>query len=363
MGRTRRASWLILALLLALTACGSADPATVPAPIVRETGTFPPPPPTTAEPTTTATEPPPSTTAATEPPSTTATTAAPAPPTTARRRAAAPRPAGSATAGSVGVYRGLGTWVDVYDWSHYKGAVPTVTPDEVDKMADVGVQTLYLQTAKRDTPDPISEPELLMPLIERAHQRGLQVVAWYLPGLDDVQEDLRRLVASANLPVDGIAVDIEIGKVDDDALRSQRVIELSRALHEALPGRTIGAIVFPAVALEVINEKLWPDFPYREIAPFYDVWLTMSYWTNRTSASGYRDAYAYTDENVRRLRNNLGQPDAPVHAIGGLGARTTEADLDGFRQAVLDVGAIGASVYDWQTTKAEQWGTLAQFRS
>ena len=279
------------------------------------------------------------------------TTVPPAPPT--------PRP----TAG-ISPYLGLGTWVDVYDWSHtYTNGKPTVAPGDVDRMVDAGVQTLYIQASKHDAPTDVLEPDLLQAHIDRAKKRGLQVVAWYLPTLVDTGRDLQRLKAVAALRnVDGIAVDIEARNVPDVNDRNDRLVDLSAALRRALPGRTIGGIVLPPVVLEVINPAFWPAFPYREIAPFYDVWMTMGYWTNRTNASGYRDAYKYTKENVDRLRNNLGQPDAPVHPIGGIGNRTSAADIEGYKRAVTAVRGIGGSVYDWHTTAAPLWDTLRPMR-
>jgi hypothetical protein len=269
-----------------------------------------------------------------------------------------PRPA----VATVEPYRGLGTWVDVYDWSHYKNSTPTVGPAQVDDMAAAGVQTLYLQTAKHDTPEEIAEPDLLLPIIDRAHAHGIEVIAWYLPTLEDPGNDLRRLIASARLDVDGIAVDIESRKVADVAERNRRLIDLSSALAQSLPDRTIGAIVLPPVLLEVVNPNYWPNFPWREIAPFYDTWQTMGYWTDRTWASGHRDAYSYTDENLRRLRNNLGQPEALVHPVGGIGDETTDGDLEGFLRAATEHAAIGGSLYDWRTTKPEAWARLRNFR-
>ncbi len=327
---------------------------------------------------TTVAPPPPAETTTAAPPAETTTTAPPAPTTTeATVRAAAaapvtplvPTPRARAAVeqptrvvGDIAPYAGLGTWVDVYDWSHYKGTNPTVGPDQVDAMANEGVQTLFIQTAKHDTPDLISERELLEPIIARAHQRGLRVVAWYLPTLEDVENDLNRLVASANLDVDGVAVDIESRKVADNVERSARLIDLSRRLREALPGRAIGAIVMPPVQLEVVNPAFWPDFPYREIAASYDVWQTMGYWTDRKPSSGYRDPYTYTDENIRRLRNNLGNPTAAVSPVGGVGA-LGNGDIEAFLRAAVENGAIGGSIYDWRTTRAEAWPALRKFRA
>ncbi len=352
----------ILVVLALLTAgCRDSEDAPPPTTVAQTT---------TEPPTTVTTAPPPASTAKAKPARTTAPpaaaavqTAAPASTTaTTARRPPAVAASTRVINGSIESYSGLGTWVDVYDWSHYKGTTPTVGPDQVDQMAAEGVQTLFLQTAKHDTPDAISEPELLLPIIERARARGMRVVAWYLPTLEDTTNDLNRLVASANLDVDGIAVDIEARNVSDVQERNRRLIELSGQLRKALPGRAIGAIVLPPVVLEVINTNFWPDFPYREIAPFYDVWQTMGYWTNRKTESGYRDPYKYTDENIRRLRNNLGQPAAPVHPIGGIGAQGAD-DVNSFLTAAVENSAVGGSVYDWRTTKPGAWQYLRKFRS
>jgi hypothetical protein len=295
------------------------------------------------------------------------TTARPAPPTTRPAPVAAaqaPRPQPAPVPASLEPYRGLGTWVDVYDWTNsYTGGKPAVGPADVDRMADLGVQTLYLQASKADSPTDVVDAELLHPLLERAEQRGIRLVVWYLPTLTDPARDLQRLVAVAALPhVDGIAVDIESREVGDVGERNRRLVELSAALRRALPGRTLGAIVLPPVVLEVVNPNYWPGFPYQQLAPHYDVWLTMGYWTNRKADSGYRDAYRYTRENVDRLRANLNAV-VPVHAIGGLGAGTTPADVEAYRRAVVDTGSLGGSLYDWRTTGADAWPGMQGFRT
>ncbi|HVE46107.1 MAG TPA: hypothetical protein VNA57_05100 [Acidimicrobiales bacterium] len=304
------------------------------------------------------------------PPPPSAAPAPPPPPTTAPPSPltapliTGPRPAPAASSGSA-PYRGLGTWVDVYDWSHtFTNGRPTTSPDDVDRMADAGVQTLYIQASKHDAPTDVLEPELLQAYIDRAVSRNIYVVVWYLPTLVDVGRDLQRLRAVAALPgVSGIGVDIEARNVGDVNERNRRLIELSSALRQSLPGRTISAIVLPPVVLEVINPNFWPNFPYREIAPSYDMWMTMGYWTNRRADSGYRDAYRYTRENVDRLRANLGQPQAPVHPIGGIANNTSGDDVEAFKRAVADTGGIGGSLYDWRTTAAGLWPALRGLRS
>lgn len=299
------------------------------------------------------------TTVVTSLPTTTTTTAAP--PTTARPRALA----ANRLPATVDAYRGLGTWVDVYDWSATFGGPrggPSVGPADVDRMAEAGVQTLFIQTARWDVPAPVLEPERLVPIIRRAQARGLRVVAWYLPTLVDPAADLAKLLAAARLGVQGLAVDIESRDVADPAERTRRLLGLSAELRRRLPGEALGAIVMPPVVTDVINPGYWPGFPWRELVPSYDIWLPMAYWTTRPAASGWRDGYRYTIENITRLRQNLGVPGAPVHLIGGVGDKAQTADIGGMRRGGAEHGVLGASLYDWRTTAPDWWPILREFR-
>jgi hypothetical protein len=261
-------------------------------------------------------------------------------------------------------YRGLGTWVDVYDWSRaFTGGHPVVGPSDVDAMANAGVQTLFLQTAKAEFPGDLVDPDLLLPLVARAQQRGLAVVGWYVPEFLDEAGDLRRLRATVGLGVDGLAVDIEARDLADVGERNRRLLALGARLRAAFPGEVIGGIVMPPVVTDVINPAWWPGFPWRELAPQFDVWLPMSYSTLRGARSAWRDGYRYSIENILRLRDRLGQPGAPVHTISGIADNLTRADLEGTLRAVDETGALGASLYDWRTTGSVAWPFLQELRS
>lgn len=312
-------------------------------------------------PTTTTTEPPPTTTTLAP-----TTTAAPKPKPKPVTTKAAARPlvrAAPVLAGSIDGFRGFGAWVDVFDWTNqFSNNKPAVGPAAVDRMADLGVQTLYIQTARQELPEDIVEPGLLHPIINRAHARGMAVVAWYLPTLEDTAKDLAKLVASAALNVEGLAVDIESRKVEDAAERSRRLVDLSAQLRDRLPGKAIGACVMPPVATDIINPAFWPGFPWHELKPLYDLWMPMDYWTFRKTETGYRDAYRYTAENIDLVRKNLGAPDAVIHAIGGIGDTTTPADIDGYYRASAERGGIGGGLYDYRTTGDDLWAGLKRFR-
>ncbi|WP_158579920.1 LGFP repeat-containing protein [Geodermatophilus marinus] len=262
-------------------------------------------------------------------------------------------------------YEHAGTWVTRFRFSReYGGATPAVPPSAVDAMADAGVRTLYLQAAADDPAHPeLLSPDLLGQFLTRAHARGLRVVAWYLPHFTDVAADLRRLRAMADFRASGqafdaIAVDIEDRTVADVPTRNARLVDLSARLAAALPDVTLGAIVLPPVVTDVLSPAYWPDFPWRQISGYYQVWLPMAYWTNRTAESGWRDPYRYTAENVARVRANLGEPCAAVAVIGGYGSTVSAADHQQMARAAADLGAIGVSVFDWTTTPAASWPPL-----
>ncbi len=307
------------------------------------------------------------TTPTTSAPPTTAAPTTSAPPTTAPPApASAPAPAEAFAAvrptWTTAPYEGFGAWIDAYDWSTLFTRSPNVVgPADVDFMADQGVQTLYVQASRWNSPTDVLEPARLQAIIDRAHQRGIEVVGWYLPTLEDPASDLRRILAIASLGIDGVAIDIEARNVADVGERNRRLIELSQQLRASLPGKAIGAIVLEPVLLQDVNPNYWPSFPWAQIAPYYDVWMPMSYWTNRRGP--WRAAHDYTVNNMARLRQLIGQPDAKLHPIGGVGDKTTVEDLQQMLAAAVEQHAIGGSIYDYRTSRPEFWATLRMFRA
>ncbi|MEY2434230.1 MAG: hypothetical protein QOC92_3955 [Acidimicrobiaceae bacterium] len=257
-------------------------------------------------------------------------------------------------------YGGLGTWIDVYDWSETYGGSAVGLAD-IDRMAALGVQTVFVQATRWDAETVILEPDRLVALMRRARANGMHVVAWYLPDLGDPNDDMRRLLAIAKLPIDGMAIDIESRSVQDVADRNQRLLSLSDWLRQQLPGQVLSAIVLPPVVMEDVNPNYWPDYPWAGLAQYYDVWQPMSYWTNRRPE--WRDAYVYTATNIDRIRQHVGNPNAVVHTIGGIGDKSTPDDIAGLQRAAEDRGCIGGSVYDYRTTGDDLWPGLQGLRT
>lgn len=260
-------------------------------------------------------------------------------------------------------YEGFGAWLDAFDWSVSFARSPedVVGLDGIDHMAAEGVQTIYIQASRWNSPTDILEPERLNAIIDRAHEHGMSVVGWYLPTMVDPEVDLQRMLAIAALDIDGFAVDIEARDVVDVAERNRRLIDISARLKAALGDRVLGAIPMEPVIMEQVNPQFWPGYPWAELAPHYDVWLPMSYWTNRRGH--WRDAYLYTATNMVLLRERIGDPAAPIHTIGGIGDRTTVDDLHGMVRGAKEQFAIGGSIYDYRTTQAPFWDVLRAFKT
>ena len=189
-----------------------------------------------------------------------------------------------------------------------------------------------------------------------AHSYGINVVGWYLPTLTNVDRDLQHLMAMFNFQVngqtlDGIGVDIESRVVADVNDRNARLVDLSPRLRAQTGTSVLSAIVVPPVVMDVINVNFWPNFPWASLAPYYNVWMPMNYWTGRTQASGYHDGYRYTVDNMSLIRQHINNPGAIVHPIGGIANTATDDEIRGMVKGAQEQGAIGWSMYDWNTTR------------
>jgi hypothetical protein len=254
----------------------------------------------------------------------------------------------------IAVYRGLGTWLDIYDvaWRHPGAAVR--------EMAGEGIRTLYLQTSNFSRRQPFVYREATGAFLDAAHRYGIRVVAWYLPGFRDVALDLHRSLAAVRFrspsgnAFDSYAVDIESPAVRRASTRTRRLLSLSTRLRRAVgPDYPLGAIIPSPRGLDY-SGTYWPGFPFRALARTYDVFLPMTYFTWRVS--GEQGAHWYTAQNIGIIRRRTGDQTVPIHVIGGIGASRSETK--GFVEAVRERGVIGASYYTFPITPPDDWQPL-----
>src|SRR5512132_501306 len=250
---------------------------------------------------------------------------------------------------SVLAYRGLGTWVDIYDpalWNDPSAAVQTMQAD--------GIRTIYLQSSNFSHAD-IEFPTPFGEFIDAAHGAGMRVVAWYLPSLAHLKVDFRKSMAAiayrstAGSGVDSFALDIESRVVTDPTVRTARLLTLSQRIRDAVgPGYPLGAITPNAVSLAKPT-SFWPDFPYASLTQYYDVFLPMCY--SGAVAAGGQAVHDYAANCARRVRAGTGNPTARIHQIGGVADDYDAAEIEGFVHAVREYGLMGGSLYDFMTTE------------
>lgn len=264
-------------------------------------------------------------------------------------------------------YRGLGSWVDLYDPSAWNDPVAAVAD-----MASHGVRTLFIETANYHNPSsatlyrPVANPDALEEFIQACHARDMYVVAWYLPGFKNLEKDLRRSKAAIDLRTadgqrfDSFALDIEDSTVKPASERSTQMATLSRQIRAYVgDDYPLGGII-PSPKGMTINSTYWPDFPYKTVADIYDVVVPMGYYTYHVD--GYTKVYNESLDNVRIVREQVGQSTVPIHLIAGLGDKSSASETTAFVRATRETGILGAGMYDWPTTGDEDWTPLANVR-
>lgn len=261
---------------------------------------------------------------------------------------------------NITAYNGFGAWVDLYETASFNN------PERVIRdLKRYGVNTLYLETGNFSRSSDLYRPEQLARFIRSAHAEKIKVVAWYLPSLNNLGFELRRVKAAIRFRTrdgqhfDSFALDIESDKVRSVSERSRRLLRLSRAIRSFVgPHYSLGAITPPPVAMAKYATTYWPNFPFRQLRRYYDVFLPMNYFTYRKATMGEKPARSYTAGNVTMLRQKTGDPSVPVHIIGGVADRANPATLRGFVKGLFDTVPIGASLYSYGVMKPWHWNAL-----
>ncbi len=250
-------------------------------------------------------------------------------------------------------YEGLATWVDLYD-----PRVLARPETAVAAMARQGVRTLFFETSNYQMRRDMVRPDRVGRFVEAAHARGLQIVAWYVPSFRNLARDKRRSLAAIDFEssggeqFDSFALDIESSLVRSATVRSARLVLLAKRLRAARPAITLGAIVPSPRGMQRLS-WYWPGFPFAQLAPSFDVFLPMGYFTYRSHKP--RFSRTYTSLNIDLLREWTGNPALPVHAIGGLARDASPAQVREFVRAAQARDALGSSLYDFADTTPRQW--------
>jgi hypothetical protein len=255
-----------------------------------------------------------------------------------------------------GPFRGLGAWVDIYDnalWDNPETAVADLSAR--------GVRTLYLETCNYNCPQALHRTPNMERFIHAAHGVGMRIVAWYLPGFDDLHRDLRYTRAALNFRTsagqefDAFALDIEARVVNPVAKRNHRIVELSGKIRRAAGARyPLGAITPPWFY------EWGGPFPYRALHGIYDAFLPMIYFGGR--GQGAKFARRAVALNVEEIRRGTGNRRTAIHAIGGVADDLGRREVAAFVDATERRRGIGVSLYDVGTSGTEDWRGLSTWR-
>jgi hypothetical protein len=275
--------------------------------------------------------------------------------------AAGMRGDGPVSPGGMDAYRGMGAWIDLYDYvlrTHMDAGAMAAN------LKQRGVRTIYLQTGRWNLPGDIADATAAAAVVEAAHANGISVVGWYLPGFADIGRDVRASLAVIGFRTpsgqgfDGFAADIEDNRAVGRRLAAFNagVAAYSVKLRSEAPsGSVLGAIV-PDAKNNMRAPGLWAGFPWPEIAREYDVVMPMAYWSvvKRGCAAG-SNAEAYMREVMSLTQSQMGTP-KPMHPIGGIADCTTAKEIEEYVNVGVEQGWLGGSIYDVLTTNASPHG-------
>jgi hypothetical protein len=262
-------------------------------------------------------------------------------------------PARTAVVDRSAPFRGTGAWVSLFtnEWADPAAAVQAFAAE--------GVHTVYLETGRSNSPAALAKPDQTGAFLDAAHAAGLLVVAWYYPTFRQPDLDVARLLATARYAspsgqrFDGIGIDIEDSTVKIITRRNLRLLNVMRRVRAAVPNVPIGAITYPPVALD-LNTKVWPTFPWGQVAKMSDAILPMAYWRYDTKTPV--GAAWYTAANMVALRFLTADPNLVVHIVGLAPASTSEVTQ--FAHQAGANGAAGLSLYPAQSVTRGEWTTL-----
>jgi hypothetical protein len=259
-------------------------------------------------------------------------------------------------------FRGLGTWVDVFDY-------PTLDPaTAVPDMRSRGVRVLYLATARFNGTTDMFDAAEAGQWLDLAHQNGMRVVGWYVPAYGDMARDVRRTVAIARFVSPGgqrfDAVGVDIERLDEVSLPvfNARLVD-----HLAQVRAQIDSMIVPIVPSPFGTDpgSRWQGFPWTAVGNQGDVVVPMALWSFRSNTDGS----PYTPDQVRawvldqtqRARSLSGRPVSVEGGVDDPGVERTPVTADrvsSFVDAVRAAGALGGSHYDYATTAASLWPVL-----
>jgi hypothetical protein len=244
---------------------------------------------------------------------------------------------------------GKGMWLTTWKTSHVD--VPTV----VAQAKAAGLTSLWVRTGGYK--QGYYGGPLLHALLPAAHAAGLKVIAWDFPNMSDPQKDAARARAVlkytvAGQQVDGFSPDIET--INEGTFNNPKRIRYYLSLvRRAARGRPVVATVMRPTSYQLRN------YPYAAEAPYIDAFAPMDYWS--CNEPGMLAAQSIS------MLQRFGKPVTVIGQAydmadeGGRPGVPSAAETWRFLDSAKRAGAIGASLWTYETAGAAQWVPLTKY--
>lgn len=252
---------------------------------------------------------------------------------------------------SLSAIEGKGMWIWLWSETDGGNAVSVVKQAQA-----AGLHQLWVRAG--DSKNGFYGASELAALVPVAHAAGIRVVAWGFPYLYDPVGDAAWTAqilgwrAPDGESVDAYSADIERPSEGVD-LTAQRVGVYLQSVRKSAGDTPIIATVYPPL------DQYWSGaYPYKTMATYVDAFAPMVYWECVDPAS----AAAQAISRLSTLR--------PVHVIGqafnmaDVGGRVdapSGAEIQEFLSEAKRAGALGASLWVWQTATSEEWSSLSSY--
>jgi len=251
---------------------------------------------------------------------------------------------------SLDALRGKGMWT--YEWERTEGGSAAAV---VRKAKAAGLTSIWVRTGSSKSGF-YAAPELraLLPL---AHAAGIKVVAWDFPYLYDPVADATRAARTLAFSVGGHRIDAFSPDIESPSEGTQLTRKRLR-VYLGLVQRAVGER--PVVStVPPTNDHWWKTYDYRTQVPYVDAFAVMAYWN--------------CNEPGREIVRSIGRLapfGKPLHFIGqafdfgpygGRRGDPTGREVWRFVDVAKRRGVLGASLYVWQHSTAEQFRALGAY--
>ena len=248
---------------------------------------------------------------------------------------------------------GKGIWINIWNYP--------ANPDMfLETLRAKGIETLYLQVARSNTPA-IKHPDALNKILSSAHERGIKVIGWSYLFLNDPISDAQKFIDAVKYKtpnsetLDGVAVDIE------EVTHAKAIETFTKRVREELGSKyPLIAITFSPVTK---NPKALPaNYAWKTIANNFDIIAPMVYWHGFVQYRSEKGAYDYTLQTISKLKEYTQKDNLKLHLIGDA-QKTTSSEILGFLKAASDAGVdSGVSLYPYYSPQEHQLNTLSKYK-